>query len=199
MIVGVMGSGTEPHEDLAVPVGRAVAENGWHLLTGGGGGVMEAAARGFCRVPDRKGLSIGVLRSRAWPELGSDGRRRWAPRRKNDWLELEIATHLPTSDQDLSSRNHVNVLTAHVLVVLPGGSGTLSELRLRVQYGRDAWLWLGGRAVGGLSVEDLTADPALRPRLHVPSSFRELVAGLRRQADQADPSWDGSEETSVGQ
>ena len=37
-----MGSGTTPHADLAIPLGRALARMGVHLLTGGGGGVMEA-------------------------------------------------------------------------------------------------------------------------------------------------------------
>lgn len=178
-IVGVMGSGSEPHEDLSLPVGRMIAENGWHLLTGGGGGVMEAVARAFCAVEDRRGLSIGVLRSRAWPELGDDGRRRWAPRKKSDWLELEIATPLPASDQTFASRNHVNVLTAHALVVLPGSSGTLSEVRLRAQYGRDSWLWLGGRTVGGFSAEELSSDPELRPWVRQTDSLEELESGLR--------------------
>lgn len=179
-VVGVMGSGSEPHEDLAGPVGRSVAENGWHLLTGGGGGVMEAAAKAFCAVEGRPGLSIGVLRSQVWPELGDDGRRHWEPRKKNEWLELAIATHLPASDPTFGSRNHVNVLTAHALVVLPGGSGTLSELRLRAQYGRDAWLWLGGRTVGGFSARELLRDPELAPRVHRPGSLEELQAGLRK-------------------
>lgn len=178
-VVGVMGSGSEPHEDLADPVGRLIAHHGWHLLTGGGGGVMESVAQGFCAVEDRRGLSIGVLRSKAWPEPGDDGRRRWEPRNKNGWLELEIATHLPASDPTFGSRNHVNVLTAHALVVLPGGSGTLSELRLRAQYGRDAWLWLGGRSVGGFSADELLGDPELAPRMRRPGSLEELVDGLR--------------------
>lgn len=178
-IVGVMGSGSEPHEDLSGPVGRLVAENGWHLLTGGGGGVMEAVAKAFCAVEDRRGLSIGVLRSRAWPELGADGRRRWEPRKRNEWLEVEVATPLPASDQTFASRNHVNVLTAHALVVLPGNSGTLSELRLRAQYGRDAWLFLGGRTVGGFSAEELVAAPDLRPRIRRADCLRQLAAGLR--------------------
>lgn len=174
-----MGSGSEPHEDLSVAVGRMIAGNGWHLLTGGGGGAMEAVAKAFCSVEDRRGLSIGVLRSQEWPELGSDGRRRWRPRRQNPWLEIAIATHLPASDPTFASRNHVNVLTAHALVVLPGGSGTLSELRLRVQYGRDAWLYLGGRTVGGFSAQGVLADPEVASRVRCAESVEELETGLR--------------------
>ncbi len=60
-VVGVMGSGTEAHEDLAAPLGVAIARAGWHLLTGGGRGVMTAASRAFCETPGRAGLCIGVV------------------------------------------------------------------------------------------------------------------------------------------
>ena len=45
MIVGVMAPGDEAlakmHEKLAQTVGSSIAELGFHLLTGGGGGLME--------------------------------------------------------------------------------------------------------------------------------------------------------------
>jgi predicted Rossmann-fold nucleotide-binding protein len=51
MIVGVMASGHEllatKHDDLAKQVGRAIARLGFHLLTGGGGGLMSAVGRAF--------------------------------------------------------------------------------------------------------------------------------------------------------
>ncbi|HUT02907.1 MAG TPA: DNA-binding protein, partial [bacterium] len=43
-IVGVLGSGSEPHEEKAKPLGEWLAREGVHLLTGGGGGVMEAVS-----------------------------------------------------------------------------------------------------------------------------------------------------------
>src|SRR5262249_50687286 len=49
-LVGVMGSGSEEHADLAEPLGRWLAEAGFDLLTGGGRGVMAAACRGFAAV-----------------------------------------------------------------------------------------------------------------------------------------------------
>jgi len=60
-VVGVMGSGRENHEDLAVPLGRMLAEYQVHLLTGGGQGVMEAVSRGFASSTTRTGKIIGVL------------------------------------------------------------------------------------------------------------------------------------------
>ena len=47
--------GSEPYES-ARQVGRLFAENGWAVVTGGGGGVMEGANRG---AREGKGLSVG--------------------------------------------------------------------------------------------------------------------------------------------
>jgi predicted Rossmann-fold nucleotide-binding protein len=51
MIVGVMASGDEAlakmHEKLAQTVGSSIAELGFHLLTGGGGGLMETVGQAF--------------------------------------------------------------------------------------------------------------------------------------------------------
>jgi len=52
IVVGVMGSGKElEHEEkrLAREVGTAIAKLGYHLLTGGGGGSMEAVGEAFLK------------------------------------------------------------------------------------------------------------------------------------------------------
>ena len=63
MIVGVMASGKEePLEDeekrLANEVGTAIAELGYHLLTGGGGGSMEAVGKVFLKKKRKLWLRI---------------------------------------------------------------------------------------------------------------------------------------------
>ena len=142
VVIGVMGSGREPHEDLAEPLGKWLAESGFDLLTGGGGGVMASVSRAFCGVSGRTGISIGVLPG----DLDDEGnyvRRDGYP---NDWVELPIRTHLPLSGKRGTarlSRNHLNVLSADVIVALPGSTGTRSELELAVRYGRPAILFLG--------------------------------------------------------
>lgn len=126
-VVGVMGSGVEPHEELALPLGRWIAERGFHLLTGGGGGVMAAVSRGFASVPHRRGLAIGVLP--AGPPPGYP----------NPWVDVAIRTHLEAlgeRGQAPESRNHINVLSSDVVVALPGGAGTRSEIALAARYGR---------------------------------------------------------------
>ncbi len=139
-IVGVMGSGVERHDALAAPIGRWLAEQGVHLLTGGGGGVMEAVSEAFACMPDRQGLVIGVLKG--FPE--ADGRVAVAT--PNPWIEVPIRTHLPLSGSqgtDARSRNHINVLTADLVVALPGGEGTRSEVALAVRYARPVIAFLG--------------------------------------------------------
>jgi len=133
-IVGVLGSGTEPHKDKAKPLGEWLAQEGVHLLTGGGGGVMEAVSRAFHRVSQREGLVIGIL-----PGTGTDSGYTQKPGYPNPWVEIPINTHLPKSGvqgTDPLSRNHLNVLTADVSVALPGSSGTASEVELALRYGR---------------------------------------------------------------
>lgn len=131
-IVAVIGSGTEPHTERATLVGRWLAEEGVHLLTGGGRGVMAAVSQAFAETPERKGLVIGVLPS----EEGHVRPRKGYP---NPWIEIPIMTHLPFSGDrgtDPLSRNHINVLSAAVVIALPGGAGTASEVMLAVSYGR---------------------------------------------------------------
>ena len=131
-IVGVMGSGTEPWPALADPLGRWIAEAGHHLLTGAGGGVMARVAASFVSVTPRPGLSLGIV--------PSDGGAP-PPGYPNPFVELPIVTHLSARGRDGASprsRNHVNVLTATTLVILPGGPGTRSEATLALRYGRPA-------------------------------------------------------------
>lgn len=152
-----MGSGSRRYAHLARPLGELIAARGCHLLTGGGGGVMAEVADAFCGVSRRRGLSIGVIRSRGLPRLDPQtGRRDHRPAAVNAGVEIPIYTHLPLSSEAIESRNHLNALTADVLVALPGSSGTLSEVRLRYQYDRPLLLFLGA-AADGATVGDKTA------------------------------------------
>jgi predicted Rossmann-fold nucleotide-binding protein len=142
-VVAVIGSGTAT-DPACVEIGQLVASLGADLLTGGGRGVMEAVSRAFFESQPRKGIVVGVIPATVDPlhvlerrdatsvayEL-SDGY-------PNPWVELAIYTHLPDSGQQGtlgSSRNHINVLSADVIVALPGEAGTESEMWLAVQYG----------------------------------------------------------------
>jgi uncharacterized protein (TIGR00725 family) len=130
-----MGSGTDAHDDLAAPLGRWLAESGYWLLTGGGGGVMAAVGEAFAAVAQRSGYVIGVLPGR----IDADGNYQALSGYPNPWVDIILRTHLPdsgTKGKEPSSRNHINVLSANVVVALPGAAGTRSEIDLALQYGR---------------------------------------------------------------
>ena len=141
-IIGVMGSGSRAHAERSEPLGRWLARAGVHLLTGGGAGVMAAVSRAFSEVPDRRGLVIGVL-----PADGSPTSRAPAGY-PNPWVELPIRTHLHelgTRGSEPLSRNHLNVLSADVIIALPGSAGTSSEVLLALRYGRPLVAFLASR------------------------------------------------------
>ncbi|MCY3844214.1 MAG: hypothetical protein OXH69_11820 [Acidobacteria bacterium] len=147
-IVGVMGSGRDPHTARAHRVGTWLARAGYHLLTGGGAGVMAAVTEAFVGVQERSGQAIGILPgSPGGPGSSVPGSA--PPGYPNPWVEIAIRTHLDARGSrggDADSRNHLNVLTSDVVVVLPGGEGTGSEARLAVRYGRPAVAYLARRS-----------------------------------------------------
>lgn len=176
-IVGVMGSGTNEHAGLAEPLGEALAEMGVHLLTGGGAGVMAAASRAFTSVAERAGLSLGVLPGVAGGERGAGGCDASPPGYPNRWVELEVRTHLGArggSGEAWDSRNHVNVLSSHVVVALPGGSGTASEVALAIRYGRPLVLYGRDDPPGSLPRGAADAPP-------VASTLEDVLAFVRRR------------------
>jgi uncharacterized protein (TIGR00725 family) len=160
-IVGVMGSGSESHRERASAVGRWLAGEGVHLLTGGGGGVMSAVSEAFHGVPERRGLVIGVIPGEAGSP-GSAAAVRLRPGYPNPWVEIPIRTHLQLSGRhggDPLSRNHINVLSSAVLIALPGGAGTASEVSLALRYGRPLIAHLDDRGqIDGLPAEAMVTS-----------------------------------------
>jgi predicted Rossmann-fold nucleotide-binding protein len=146
-IVGVMASGDDSlrneHRNLAKEVGSTIAKLGFHLLTGGGDGLMKVVGQAFLdekrkllKAKRRAGNLISILRAKELPKL-KRGKRSWKANADNGLGEIVIRTHLPFSGNkgsDPLSRNHINALTADLIVILPGGSGTLSELQLASEY-----------------------------------------------------------------
>ena len=164
-IVGVMGSGAHEHNDKAAPLGRWLAEAGCHLLTGGGRGVMTAVSRAFCSVPSRMGRVLGVLPGAAegnpvQPPAGYP----------NPWVEIPIVTHLPlsgTQGDSPMSRNHINILSSDVIIALPGGAGTSSEVGLALNYGRPVAAYVDHRT----DIPDLPSEIVTTARLEEITAF----------------------------
>jgi uncharacterized protein (TIGR00725 family) len=190
-IIGVLGSGSPIAPEraaLARAVGAMVARLGAHLLTGAGYGVMAAAAEGFCAVDGRAGFSIGMVpRDPAGaidaPNHDPDGRSY-----PNPFVEIAVFTALPPRVADwrnAPSRNHVNVLTAHALVALPGAVGTTNELAMAAELGVPAGATAGQRRTVLIGPREEFPPPAHTAFIHAASpeeAERHLIRILQHSA-----------------
>ena len=127
--IGVIGPGEASAAELesAEEVGAGLASLGAVVVTGGLGGVMEAACRG---ARSRRGRTLGIL----------PGEDREAA---NGWVEIAVATGLG------ELRNGLIVRACDALVAVGGGYGTLSEVALALRLGRPV-VGLGTWAVHGV-------------------------------------------------
>ena len=112
-VIGASKASPEIYE-LAVAIGQEAARMGWIVVTGGLGGVMEAAARG---AQEAGGLTVGIL---------PGGDRREA----NPYIQVAVATHIR------HARNSIIAHTADALVAVDGEYGTLSEIALGLKLGK---------------------------------------------------------------
>ena len=115
-IIGVIGSALasgKPYDE-ALEVGRLAAQGGATVLTGGLGGVMEAACKG---AKEAGGQTIGIL-------PGFDTRD------ANRYVDIPIITGLN------HARNIIVVRSSHVLIAVGGEYGTLSEIAFAMKLGK---------------------------------------------------------------
>jgi uncharacterized protein (TIGR00730 family) len=107
------GSRVERETDeyvAAQQLGRALAERGFDVVTGGYNGIMEAVSRGAKEAGGRViGVTVEVI-------------ARNFERAPNEWLDQEIQTTA------LLERIDKLIELGAGYVILPGGSGTLAEL-----------------------------------------------------------------------
>jgi uncharacterized protein (TIGR00730 family) len=96
-----------PWYELAREVGRAIAREGWTVMTGGGPGIMEAANRG---AREAGGVSVGC--NIALPH----------EQRPNPYLDRFVEF------EHFFVRKVMLVKYSHAFVVLPGGFGTMDEV-----------------------------------------------------------------------
>ena len=115
-IIAVVGGSTVSTEvyQTAREVGQTIAEAGALLITGGLGGVMEAASQG---AKEKGGMVIGILPG-------------FSRQDANPYVDIPIVTGLG------DGRNMLIVQTAQALIALPGEYGTLSEIALGLKIGR---------------------------------------------------------------
>lgn len=151
-VVGIMGGATASPRVLALAeaMGRRIATEGWILLNGGrDAGVMAASARGAAAAG---GLVIGIL-----------------PGRDGTGAAPGLTIAIPTGLGD--ARNVVNILASDVVIALPGGAGTLSEIAHAMKNDRPLVLlgWPEGslpEVTGAVRTTDVEAAvEAVRERL----------------------------------
>lgn len=107
-IIAVIGGAetTQKNLNIAEEVGSLIAKNGAMLITGGLGGVMEAASRG---AKQAGGLVIGIL-------PGADKRT------ANEYVDIPIVTGMN------QARNIIIARTCNCAIAINGRYGTLSEI-----------------------------------------------------------------------
>jgi len=103
--------------EMAREVGRKIAEMGAVLITGGRGGVMEAASRG---AKEKDGTTIGIL--------PSDSRQEG-----NKYLDYAIVTGIGYA------RNVLVVLNGDIIIAIDGHYGTLSEIAFALEFGKPVY------------------------------------------------------------
>jgi uncharacterized protein (TIGR00725 family) len=115
-IIAVIGGGTCTQAETATAetTGRLLAAEGAIVLCGGLGGVMEAVAKG---AKTNGGITVGIL-------PGGD------PSAANPYIDIPLATGLG------EMRNFLIVRSAHALIAIGGGTGTLSEVALAQRIGK---------------------------------------------------------------
>ena len=113
LVIGNNDNGCTPEiEKLAYEVGSAVAKSDSVLITGGLGGVMRAACHG---AQDAGGITVGII-----PQDDSS--------HANDFCDIVIPSGMGLM------RDFLNTHSADGVIVVGGGSGTLSEICAAYMY-----------------------------------------------------------------
>ncbi|MFQ5501250.1 MAG: TIGR00725 family protein [Phycisphaerae bacterium] len=114
--IAIIGSSEADAEllELAEQAGRLVAKLGFALVTGGRGGIMEAASKGCA---EAGGTVIAVVPGTSMDEA-------------NGYVRFVIPTGLGWA------RNVITGIAGDVVVVIGGAAGTLSEMAYAWMYDR---------------------------------------------------------------
>jgi uncharacterized protein (TIGR00725 family) len=124
--ISVIGSGSE-WEPQAEEVGRLLAARGCTVVTGGGGEVMAAAARG---AKEAGGTTIGILPGES-------------PDEAEEWFDYAIATGIG------HARNLAVAASGDALIAVGGSWGTMSEIAFARRLARPVVMLDPGMKVEG--------------------------------------------------
>eukprot|EP00055_Hartaetosiga_balthica_P012260 m.58894 g.58894 ORF g.58894 m.58894 type:complete len:385 (-) comp7887_c0_seq2:1097-2251(-) len=139
LTVGIIGSSTYEYEELAQPLARWLAKEGFNLLIGEGKGVMAAASKAFVSVSQsqRRGRSIGIIScspsNDAVLKTGCS----------NPWVEIPIFSRLLVSEDGSQGRNMINILSSDIVICFPGSFGTRLELMHALSIKKPVCIFIG--------------------------------------------------------
>lgn len=157
---------SEANESLyqaAYNIGHLCGKLGATVVTGGGFGVMEAAAKGAI---EAGGETIGILRETDFSKA-------------NKYLNNVIASGLG------HTRNSLNILAADLVIGISGGAGTLSEYAFAWIENKPIIAFTGH---GGWSdkIADTKMDHRDKPKVIGINDFKSLKTEILKQAEKLD-------------
>ncbi len=143
---------TPDAREAAFKVGAEIAKRGAILVTGGLGGVMEAAARGAY---ENGGITLSII-----PQKDID--------EANPYSTAIVATGIG------HMRNFINVYSADGVIVVGGGAGTITEIAVAYIEGKPIVSLIG---TGGAADEyaEKYMDDRRRVKIYSASSPSEAV------------------------
>ncbi|MCF8112046.1 MAG: TIGR00730 family Rossman fold protein [Desulfobacteraceae bacterium] len=161
-----------PYYEKAVKLAGMLAQNGFAVITGGGGGIMEAANRGAAGVNGNSvGLNIKLPKEQ----------------KPNEYANIQVEFKY------FFVRKVMFVKYANAYIIMPGGFGTLDELFEAVTliqtdritplpvilFGKDYWAglvdWIKSRLI-----EDRMISPEDMDIIHVTESPEEILQIVRK-------------------
>lgn len=114
--IGVIGASNCSNKiyEMAYKVGELIAKNGFVLVNGGLGGVMEASSKGAL---NKGGLTVGII---PYSDRGE----------ANSYVKVVIATNMG------HARNMIIVHSCDSVISVGGGYGTASETAIALKEGK---------------------------------------------------------------
>lgn len=156
LVVGYNGNHCpEKAYSLAYKVGREIAKRNGIVITGGLGGVMEAACKG---ASDEGGLSVGIV-----------------PQEDDSMANSNADVIIPTGVG--YARDFINVYTADAVIVVGGGVGTLIEVSAAYLKSKPIFALAGS---GG--VAEKVADTFMDDRKNVKIKLEKTPAEVVERA-----------------
>ena len=142
---------------LAEEIGAALAREGYVVVTGGRGGIMEAANKGASKAG---GISIGLLPSDSFSDA-------------NDYCSIVLPTGIG------HARNALTALAGDAIVSIGGGAGTLSEICFGWIFQKPIFVF---DQFGGWSekLSDQKVDERFQTKVHTCDSVEDLLRQLKR-------------------